>query len=236
MLIAIAGTAIAGQVTYTVDTGLKLTNNMTGVSFPQFDPLLGTLQSVDFSLQGFADIFFGVSNTDASQNVQYALTAEVSLSLRDPTCAPSCLVSQQLAYVDASTLSPSNPNGPAGPQGSLAPGSSTGFQSVALSTLPTDLGAIPCGTYGAFCGFFTGSGTVMDIIDMTDLTTLTASGGTYSYGESASGQGLLTIIYNFDSSSEAGTIDPTPEPFSMALCGIGLLGFSIALRKRKKKR
>jgi hypothetical protein len=236
LLIATAGTALAGQVTYTVDTGFQPTDNQTEISFPQFDPLLGNLNSIGFSLQGFANVLFTITNTGATKNMQYALTASVSLSLEDPTCAPLCLNTQMLDGVTPSTFSPSAPNGTTGPQGTLGPGASTGLESLTISTLPADPGPLACGSYGALCAFVSGSGTVLDIIDMADLTTLTSGGSSKSYSESASGRALLTVTYQYDGTSSAGVVDPTPEPFSMALCGLGLVGLSLAARKRGGRR
>jgi len=84
-----AAWANAATISFNVGTGYQPTDNSTAINLPQFDPSLGTLTSVDFMLQGSAQILFKLDNT-GTKNMQFGIAAGVSIALENPTCSPNC--------------------------------------------------------------------------------------------------------------------------------------------------
>jgi len=121
-----------------------------------------------------------------------------------------------------------------GSEGTLAAGTSTGQQSLFPVSALLDSGSLDCGSNPGLCTMVTGTGTVLDIVDMTDTTTLSAGGSSKSFAESASGAGDVTIIYTYTPGVSVQQGDATPEPASVLLFGTGLLVMTGVWRKRSR--
>ena len=83
-LIGIAGSALSATVEYTDTVDLTITNWNDSVSFPLFDPALGTLLSVSFDLGGHVEGSARFESLDAAPTtVTMNLAAEIDLQRPD---------------------------------------------------------------------------------------------------------------------------------------------------------
>lgn len=205
VLTACTATALAETVIYTTTTPISstLTDWSGSLSFPQFQPSLGTLAMVQLDLQGGMQTVLTVDNTGNQSSSGYAKT-EIALTVQDAgdnfTVPEIDFFSPAYDFslaADTSTIS-----------GTLVQSGTGGDQYTALAILNefTGLGSISlaASTYTATMILYTGGNTLATQATSASLT------------------GTVTYYYN---------PVPVPEPTSLALLVLG--GLALCLRRRQ---
>lgn len=204
LLLALTGAAPAHADTLTqvVDLGLVSANTTIDWVYDQFDPTLGTLESVTIEFEGsFLNGFrFGSAGSPASFQIGFTDQATV-LGLDGEVIYTSPALSNSYSRTAASSASPATPGAPGSPrrQTLLAPeyfsGSYTWDQTLDLEDfIGADTVSIPFLTSTSYVSQVDGAGWLMG-------------------GSKVQVSAELTYIYS-----------PTPEPetYLMLLAGLGL--------------
>ncbi|MEA5616393.1 choice-of-anchor E domain-containing protein [Cronbergia sp. UHCC 0137] len=201
-----AGSAQAATLTFTDSVSTQLTDIIDApLSVQQFNPSLGTLDSVEFEFSGSITGNASVTNTSNSL-ARFRLSLGGDLSLID------ALDSQSLFSINPSTISP---------QYSLAVGGT--LQTPTLTA--TDLTSQTY-TSGAFFQSFIGTGNRNFLFSALAESGIIGSGNLTSTITTLAG-GDLTVTYNYTEAPQA-----TPEP--SALLAFGLIsGFGLFSQSKK---
>lgn len=192
-----------GPLTTTTPIPSTATDWTLSLAFPQFNPALGILQSVQLDLSGAFTTTITVTN-DALTSSSGTAKTEVQFTVQDGgsnLIAPSLdLLSPVFNY-------------------SLLAGGSTSSGPLAQTGLASNTYTIP-----AVLAEFTGAGSFVLPATTFTQTLLANTGGNTSASQvtSASLTGSVTYTYN-----------PIPEPGTLALVGCGLLGLAIRRRARR---
>jgi PEP-CTERM motif len=176
---------------------------------PQFDSSLGTLTGASLQIEGISQPQLEVLNVGNITGTGHGTTTAIYAVTGPGVSSLSASISSgpQSVTVAAGNLASSPPLSP------------IFFNPVvALS----DLNAL------------TGLGTVAFDIEESQTTSGTTDtiGADLLYGGSASANFLLDIAYTYTVGSIGGG-DPIPEPFSLAVMGVGLLGIGVAKRRKQ---
>ncbi len=178
------------------------------LSFPQFNPALGTLTAVTITLSGTLDTTLTVTN-QGSSNSSGSATTEVQVSVLD-TDNDLAGDSPQLDFFSASF-----------PYRNLGPGDSV--ESGLLTAAETStFGYTDAGTLGEF----TGTGDISLTGSTVTYTLLRYTGGNTDATQvtSAGLDGLVTYTYS--------AIVPEPGTLWLALAGLVFAGLAVAIRRR----
>jgi len=209
-VMAISGNASAAVVSFSDSSVLQPTNWTDTLSFSKFDPSLGTLDSVDFSLTGNVSGSAGYESTDTSAAMVY-LDLSALLTLIRPD---SSTVVTSLPVTTVSELASASDGNPDydGPSGSTFGGLSANLTETASSSSAGDL------------ALFTGPGTI--------------NLGVFSMGKSSgSGPGNLATLFTSNASADVTVTynytTAVPVPAAVWLFGSGLLGL-VGVARRKK--
>jgi len=206
--------------------GVPQSNDFSGTfSFAQFNPTLGTLQSVKIDLGSNFSTTIHVHNNSTTTDSTGNVRTEVQDGLTDGSfTSVSNILGVTGPGLNFSVLS----DMVTPPQGfnNLAPGGDANFGPLTLTGFST-------GTFtsGAVLSEFTGFGTTG--INYTTLTTtiLTFDNGNTTATQSTNGNLSATVTYTYTTE-----LAPTPEPGSVAmLFGMGVTGVAFVYRRRVKK-
>ena len=209
-LLATAGSARANLITQSLlTTGQTSQNSGFGGSFDQFDPTLGTLNTVSLNFSGDLTFFttfaldpggcFGSSCVGhASYSVGFNFNAP-GYPLRNSFSAPFYAIVNAEAFADASNLAPQT----------------TGPFPIQFGPLDADPSALSSyiGT-----GLVTVAGGISEDSDICDDLGVSCS-------LSDNLKLFSALTYNFT---------PVPEPFTLSLFGVGVASLT-AMRRRMKK-
>lgn len=212
-ILAVMGMGVATRADFTpvqtVVIPAQTTNWNEIVTFDKFDPSLGTLEKIHFSLKGIVEGTIKVENLDAQQAKVFA-TLQTTLTLTRPddstivVSIPVALETFNLAAFDGSIDF-------AGASGS----SSEGLTSMVIETVVSP-------PPNSDLSLFTGPGTISLPL---------ASVGT----SSASGAGNLVTQFSTMAGAEVSIkyeYVAVPEPSSVALMGLGGFGLMAMARRR----
>ncbi|HEY3398944.1 MAG TPA: PEP-CTERM sorting domain-containing protein [Armatimonadota bacterium] len=218
----VVSTLIIGTVAVQADF-LTFESNHPGVThgdwndtlyMRMFDTKWGTLNRVEINLYGHVE---GSSMVENLGGTARSITSrlEATLTLTDPTTGN--LIVNVLPYATKTDLVP-NYDGTTDYEGT---------DTVIHSALAGNLSNAFTSTDAYYLDLFTGAGGYQLL-----------GTGLESFG-SSSATGSSTMQSRFDSSSSAyATVtyyyDPVPEPGTMALMGLGLVGFAGAWRRRRR--
>jgi hypothetical protein len=209
-LLAMIGPARADLITQsTLSSGQTRQHFSFGGNFNQFDPALGTLNTVRFNYSGDLTFYTTFTLSDRCFDGVYC-NGQVSYSvgfnfngpgfpIRDTNSSPFYNIVNTYVFADASNLAPQT----------------TGPFQVGIAPLDADLSALS--SYIGI-GLVTVAGAVSEDSDFCD------DGGvrcTLSDNLNLTS----TLVYDFT---------PIPEPFTLSLFGAGAIGLG-ALRRPKKK-
>jgi hypothetical protein len=215
VLIAVASPASAAVITHSAAIPSDQTDFSTTVSVPKFDPTLGTLLSVAFTLFGEVTGDLGVENRNRSNAVAVTSRLEATLTLFRPdgttlvVTVPNQVFTDSLARYDR-TLDFGGTSGRT--HAGIDASSSNSF----ASSLPFDL------------ALFTGSGSI--VLPMTANGTSSYDGtSNISFQADSDANGLVTVAYTYRAAA-------VPEPMALSLFGVGLAGLGVAAHRRRRRR
>ncbi len=206
-----AGAANAQVITQTMNAAQQGTNFTTNLVFNKFDPLNGTLNSIDFLLNGTALGDATLSFTSAAGT--YTFTAGAVIQLKRPGGA-STLVTILPSVQDPEALGAIPPN----PSYHFASQTTSDSNSLLGDTLAADLAA------------FTGAGQTVTLPFIANGASSVGGPGTATATISTSAFGSATVVYHYSPTAT------TPEPGSIALlASAGLVGGGLIRRRRATK-
>ena len=209
--------AQADSVSYNSSISPALTDWINTVSLQQFNPSLGTLDSIEISLSSGMSTVLTVQNGDATSSSTGSAQTELQISLNTGSIGGYDLFGAGAAPV-LDFLSPGfgYNNLPAG-QG-LTSGTLTKNSS-------TDTGVL---TDGTLLNYFLGIGTVNLPVSTFTQTLLANNGGNTTASQITSAGLNATITYDY-------TASPVPEPSPLIMLGAGLMGLVFVGRLRTAK-
>jgi hypothetical protein len=202
-----------GPLTTSTPIALTLTDFSGNLAFAEFDPSLGTLDSVTFTLSSTLQTVLTVTNNSPSASTGNARTElAVNLGLTNLSNSDLDYVSANFSY-------------------SLAPGGQLTSGTLAAASVPvrgfTDSNSTQIYTSVDVLNEFTGPGTLNLGVSTTTFTDLSNSGGNTAEGQTTSASITGTVSYTYTTPSAPSV----PEPASMLLMGSAMLGLGL-LRKR----
>jgi len=207
ILISIGTSARATTVSYTTSTPIPSTlTDWTGsLTFQQFDPSLGTLTSVELILYSEMDTTFTVKNNGSSSS-----SGDVQTRLRLSVSGGNITGAPQI-----SVLFPASPF-----SFNLTPGE-TITSGPYTATGSSDLTYTDSSVLAAF----TGPGTITLAAGTITRTLAEFTGGNPDFSQTTHANFTGTVIYHYTS---------VPEPSTMLLLGIGLIGMAVGVIRFKK--
>jgi hypothetical protein len=206
LLIGLANDASALTETFSMvnPESSTLTDWTYGALFPQFNPALGTLQSVEIDLSATFTSTLTVEN-NAPTGSSGTVKTEVQFTLQD--------LGNDLTVPEVDLLSPNY---------AYSLGAGQGVTSGLLSTSGTSANIY---TAGAILAEFKGGGNISLNASTFTQTLLANRGGNTGAGQVTNASLTGDVIYNY--------IQPVPEPATMALAGLGGLAM-VLMRRRGK--
>lgn len=218
---SLAGSADAAIMTQTQTLPFSVNLASQAMVWNQFNPLLGTLLSVEYSVLGTMRGSFTVTNLQTNapitaQNSQNALRNQFT-----GAGAPAVFFGTTVSPVTTTPLTDA--------LGTVIPFNVAGnYQEV--FTLPGTQGLnVPLTNLTASSAYFTGVGTVNSTIGQ--LPNVSVTGGVFQVDMAGlTTDGEATLVYTYDDSTRA-----VPEPSTVVFAGFGLAALA-AKRFRFKKR
>lgn len=207
-LVVSAGASAAATMSFTDTVSLRSTNWAESLSIQQFDPLLGTLNSVRIFLKGFVEGSIQAENLDNSQAV-------VDLDLSAQISAGTSTLGSLVSVLPISSV-----------QQTFAPFDNTpdfaGVSSYASGTLNAsdDDSALITSNFGDFIG----AGLVSIDLDAQGRSASSAAGNFASiFRTNASAE--VTVTYDYTAFPPPSPV-PLPAGLPLLLVGLGALGLT----------
>lgn len=198
--------AQADTISFSDFVSLAQTNWTSSVTVPQFNPSLGTLDSIEFTLDGHVEGSAGFENKDA-EPATITMDLQAMLRLRRPDNSVLVLTIPVVSTIDSVTAWDGTDDY-AGTSGKTYTNLSANSSDSAITTSPADI------------ALFTGTG---------NITLPTTANG------ASTGSGAGNLLLQFSTFASAGgtvTYNYTvPEPAAMGLLGLGGM---LALARRRR--
>ena len=200
--------AFAGSITFSGSFGPTTNPFTTITNLSAFDPALGTLTSITFSISGQSSGTIAVTN-NSSASSNYDVTINANLRFQDPS--NNILVSVLPFFEDPS----------------FAVGAGATRSDSGTSGSSTNAATIFSG-FTPYVGTAHSPGTLA--FSVRGSGSFGADGATpVSVTATTAGVGTDSVTYNFTAPSS------TPEPATITLFGSALVGLGFLARKRSKK-
>jgi hypothetical protein len=212
-LVAAASVAQAGSVTYTDTVPQGLTDYSTTLNLPQFNPALGTLQSVEIIVSDTGSTDLSVTQTLNTTAHLTVLSTQLYVDLTGVTI-PSINVEPELTG-GVSYAPPGHAIGPF-----------STFDTGVLTLTP----ASQSQSFSTGLSPFIGLGDLYFDLETFTYTTTTYLGGNLNTSQTTIAGGPVEIIYDYNPPAP-----PVPEPGTLGLFGTGLLGLAGLLRHKFMK-
>lgn len=206
LVIALAAGANADTISFSGSVPLATTNWANSITFPQFNPALGTLDSIQFILNGHVEGSAGFENKD-NEPATITMDLQAMLRLRRPDSSVLVLTLPVVSTID-NVLAWDGIDDYAGDSGETYLNLAANSSDSAISSSPADI------------ALFTGIGSI--------ILPVTANGAS-----TGSGAGNLLLQFSTFASADATVIYTytVPEPAAAGL--LGLAGMFLLPRRRR---
>lgn len=206
LVVVLAAGANADTISFSGSVPLATTNWANSITFPQFNPALGTLDSIQFILNGHVEGSAGFENKD-NEPATITMDLQAMLRLRRPDSSVLVLTLPVVSTID-NVLAWDGIDDYAGDSGETYLNLAANSSDSAISSSPADI------------ALFTGIGSI--------ILPVTANGAS-----TGSGAGNLLLQFSTFASADATVIYTytVPEPAAAGL--LGLAGMFLLPRRRR---